>query len=144
MTAPSIKEALELLPCPFCGGEPAITVIEPHSHKGGIADFMRDHPGSASIECGCGVGIIDADRGTVTKRWNTRAALATLQPDGIKSGPSDRTADVTVEDVHQTIFKHVFNALKNVAPDVAMSNEVWTSTEAAARALLDAFTVGRR
>lgn len=66
------KLAGELLPCPFCGGAPVVVKIEPHSHAGGIADFMPDHPGSAYIDCTCGVGLIDASKEDVVKRWNAR------------------------------------------------------------------------
>jgi len=61
-----------LKPCPFCGGKPSLVTIEPHSHKGGIAAFMPDHPGSAYIECSCGAGLIDVDEKTVADRWNWR------------------------------------------------------------------------
>lgn len=64
----------DLLSCPFCGGSPVVVDIEPHSHKGSIADFMPDHPGSSYIDCACGVGIIDFSREEVIKRWNRRHA----------------------------------------------------------------------
>ena len=58
--------------CPFCGTVPIVVTIEPHSHKGGIADFMPDHPGSAYIDCACGVGLIDSSEEAVLRRWNVR------------------------------------------------------------------------
>ena len=67
-------DLMSLAPCPFCGGEATVVEIEPHSHSGGIAEFMPDHPGSAYIDCVCGVGIIDASKDDAIKRWNTRAA----------------------------------------------------------------------
>lgn len=48
---------------------------------------------------------------------------------GIESGPSDRTADVTWGELHAFILKH---------------GDEWEDEGVAARALLDAFTVGRR
>jgi hypothetical protein len=62
----------KLRECPFCGNEPSIITIEPHRHAGGIGDFMPDHPGSAYIDCACGVGIIDSNAETVATRWNRR------------------------------------------------------------------------
>lgn len=62
----------DLRECPFCGSTPIVVEIEPHSHKGGIADFMPDHPGSAYIDCACGVGMIDVSKAAVTDRWNLR------------------------------------------------------------------------
>jgi hypothetical protein len=60
----------ELLMCPFCGGTPTLQVIEPHTH--GLATFMPDHPGSAIIECGCEVGMIDETPEKVISKWNRR------------------------------------------------------------------------
>ncbi len=62
----------------------------------------------------------------------------------VVGSPSDRPADVTVEDIHQSIFKPVFNALKDTAPEIAMSTELWNGTETAARAILGTYKVGRR
>jgi hypothetical protein len=69
-----------LLPCPFCGREPTVVDIDPHSHKGGIAAFMPDHSGSSYIECGCGAGLIDDDRKAVIARWNARASPSQGSP----------------------------------------------------------------
>lgn len=69
------KHKAELKSCPFCGGDPVVVEIEPHSHKGGIADFMPDHPGSAYIDCACGVGLIDATPESVVARWNNRVSV---------------------------------------------------------------------
>lgn len=80
MSAQSQPDSTGLLPCPFCGGSAVIVKIEPHSHAGGIADFMPDHPGSAYVDCGCGVGIIDADEDALTKRWNTRIPDEAVAP----------------------------------------------------------------
>jgi len=68
---------VELKPCPFCGHAPLLTEIPPHKHHLQIGDFrMPDHPGSFTIECGCGCGLIDETQAAVVKRWNTRAAAA--------------------------------------------------------------------
>jgi Lar family restriction alleviation protein len=70
-----MSETEKLLPCPFCGGEPADYEIAPHTHK--FATFMPDHPGSHVIECaGCGVGIIQATKDAALAAWNRRAHLA--------------------------------------------------------------------
>ncbi len=68
----------DLLPCPFCGESPLMQEIEAHSHAGGIAGFMPDHPGSFTIECSssCGCGMIADTREQVTAAWNRRAALS--------------------------------------------------------------------
>lgn len=76
-------ETETLKPCPFCGCEPYVALIEPHSHKGGIAAFMPDHQGSATVECGCGAGLIDDDEETVRRRWNQRAGHAQRPTDTI-------------------------------------------------------------
>ena len=59
-----------LLPCPFCGGHATLQEQPPHKHV--IATFMPDHPGSFTIECGCGCGLIDETEEAVTARWNQR------------------------------------------------------------------------
>jgi Lar family restriction alleviation protein len=66
-----------LLPCPFCGGEPVAYEIPPHTHK--FATFMPDHPGSFVIECSCGIGLIHENKDTVIAAWNRRA----LRPEGV-------------------------------------------------------------
>lgn len=81
---------MQLRECPFCGSIPHIVVIEPHNHAGGIADFMPDHPGSAYIDCACGVGLIDADAETVAGRWNVRVGDV-----------PDENLDATPIDTHQ-------------------------------------------
>lgn len=59
-----------LKPCPFCGGQPWIDHIEPHSH---LLSFMPDYKGSYCVECKCGVGLIAEDRKKVCDAWNRRA-----------------------------------------------------------------------
>jgi trans-aconitate methyltransferase len=64
------KEQEELLPCPFCGEpDPLLNEIEPHTH---FISGMPDHPGSFTVECGCGCGLIDESKENVIRRWNTR------------------------------------------------------------------------
>lgn len=71
MTAPSIKEALELLPCPFCGKKPIVW-------NGGEPDHMTI--GCNNEDCPvdiCSVSIPGKEK--ILDAWNTRA---TLQPSG--------------------------------------------------------------
>ncbi|WP_428718547.1 hypothetical protein [Undibacterium curvum] len=66
--------ANQVNPCPFCGNQPIINHIEPHSHSMQLGGFkMPDHPGSCVIECSCGGGMIDNDLQKVSQRWNSRA-----------------------------------------------------------------------
>ncbi|WP_416192969.1 Lar family restriction alleviation protein [Nitrobacter sp. TKz-YC01] len=71
MTAPSIKEALELKPCPFCGGSDVVCCDQ------GDDDF--------AVTCkSCGVSSrFDDDKSKAVAAWNTRA---TLQPSGDRRG----------------------------------------------------------
>ena len=65
-----------LLPCPFCGNEPAEYAIEAHSHSEPLKSLgFPDHKGSHCIECGCGAGLIDDTSEKVFARWNTRASI---------------------------------------------------------------------
>lgn len=54
-----------LLPCPFCGGEAIITIVDPHTHK--LAHWMPDCEGETFVECpACAAAIVSI------KAWNTR------------------------------------------------------------------------
>lgn len=86
MTAPSIKEALELLPCPFCGGE-AESDSQRHYRNISTGNLEK----SAAIYCtSCNADMTWCYRDTpeiereqvmslLIEQWNTRA---TLQPSG--------------------------------------------------------------
>ena len=60
----------KLKPCPFCGGEAMIEVIEPHTHT--MATFMPDYEGGAFIECQCGAAISGETRNAAIAAWNKR------------------------------------------------------------------------
>ena len=60
----------KLKPCPFCGGEAMIEVIEPHTHT--MATFMPDYEGGAFIECQCGAGISGKTIDDVIAAWEKR------------------------------------------------------------------------
>jgi Restriction alleviation protein Lar len=64
--------AVEMRPCPFCGREPAIEEHPAHTHV--LATFMPYHPGSWTIECACGCGLIRDTREAVVAAWNARAS----------------------------------------------------------------------
>jgi hypothetical protein len=66
-------KTVELLPCPFCGGSAILQEHPAHTHA--IAQFMPDHVGSATVECGgCNVGMINDTVAQVTTDWNMRSA----------------------------------------------------------------------
>ena len=71
----------ELKPCPFCGGEPILNHIEPHSHHLTFdgKPLMPDYPGSWTIEC-CDVGMIKDTREEVVTAWNRRALSKQGEP----------------------------------------------------------------
>lgn len=83
MTAPSPKEALELLPCPFCGGEAEridIPTVGSDPELGG-----DPNAGGSCIQCKqCTASTaLHFDRKeNLYSSWNTRVALSTLQPSG--------------------------------------------------------------
>ena len=60
----------KLKPCPFCGGEAMIEVIEPHTHT--LATFMPDCEGRTFIECQCGAAISGETEFAAIAAWNRR------------------------------------------------------------------------
>lgn len=61
----------ELKPCPFCGSEPFVREIEPHTHV--LATFMPDYKGGAFVECtGCTAAMSGDNREEVIEAWNKR------------------------------------------------------------------------
>ena len=68
----------ELDICPFCGAQPLLNEIAPHSHNltiGGVK--FPDHPGSWTIECpACECGMIADTKEAVIAAWNRRAQPA--------------------------------------------------------------------
>ena len=62
----------ELKPCPFCGGEAVIEIVEPHSHI--LATFMPNYGGGAFIECQkCTCAISAETKEEAVEAWNRRA-----------------------------------------------------------------------
>lgn len=63
----------ELKPCPFCGGEAVINVIEPHEH---VVVNLPPYPGGAFIECtGCTCAMSGQSEEEVIEAWNTRKPI---------------------------------------------------------------------
>lgn len=94
----------QLKPCPFCGGEPILNHIEPHTHfmQFNGEPLMPDYPGSWTIEC-CDVGMIKDTREEVETAWNSREPSAQVEqaaPEQIGSAlhaiPIAQAAPVTV------------------------------------------------
>ena len=59
-----------LKPCPFCGGDPVINEIPPHTHV--IATFMPDCKGECFIECKCSCAITAENKKKAIEKWNRR------------------------------------------------------------------------
>ena len=61
----------KLKPCPFCGNEPQMTIIEPHTHR--FAIFMPNYSGGAFVECfSCTASISASNKADAIKKWNNR------------------------------------------------------------------------
>ena len=61
----------KLKPCPFCGGEAVIEIVEPYSHI--LATFMPNYGGGAFIECQkCTCAISAKTKEEAIKAWNSR------------------------------------------------------------------------
>lgn len=72
----------KLIPCPFCGKEPHIEVIEPHTHSGWLKTQIPDLPdceGEAFVICeNCSAAISGKTETEVIEKWNHRANLTEL------------------------------------------------------------------
>ena len=111
MTAPSIKEALKLKPCPFCG----------------CGDIKFNHPNKemgwrGSINCPACLVTMPRECGDqeLIDCWNERAALATLQPDGERR---EVIARILADPKHQERARYVQGFLygdDHVIRDVAL------------------------
>src|SRR5690606_22975005 len=65
--------------CAHCGSPAMLQEHPAHSHAGGVAAFMPDYPGSATITCcndDCSSGMIGSTVEEVTAAWNRRAILS--------------------------------------------------------------------
>ena len=61
----------DLLPCPFCGGEPHLKHYPAHTHT--LATWMPDAVDQYAVECmDCGVGHLTETEETAVMWWNTR------------------------------------------------------------------------
>lgn len=67
----------ELKDCPFCGEQPLLNHIEPHTHHLHFSGepLMPDHAGSWTIEC-CSIGLIMDTKEEAVTAWNRRTAIA--------------------------------------------------------------------
>lgn len=68
----------DLQPCPFCGGEAMLDVIEPHGHM--LDAFVYEHMGGAFIECTAAISGKTAEEATAT--WNRRTPLFEAPKEG--------------------------------------------------------------
>lgn len=63
----------KLKPCPFCGGEAVLRIVEPHTHY--IVD-MPDYGGGAFVECTeCTCGVSAETEQAAVKVWNIRKPM---------------------------------------------------------------------
>ena len=74
--------SLALDPCPFCGKEPHIEVVEPHTHSAWLKTQIPDLPdceGEAFVICeNCSAAISGKTETEVIEKWNHRANLTEL------------------------------------------------------------------
>lgn len=123
----SAEKAIELKPCPFCGGEALGIEQEAHTHV--FATFMPDHPGSFTIECPkCNVWLIDANEEIATAAWNRRALRdlpVEAEPVAWKLVPLEATDEMIdaaqacdqegQDDVMQA-WRHLYRVMIDAAP----------------------------
>lgn len=81
----------KLKPCPFCGGEARIEVIEPHTHT--LTTFMPDYKGGAFIECKCGAAISGDTKDAAIAAWNKRAQDTEAKRRRTEQNPNPLTLD---------------------------------------------------
>lgn len=82
-------KATEVLPCPFCGGQPEVIESKPIDPK----DPSRWTVYCVNKSCGCRVySHYDLSRDESFRRWNTRAdvpvAIRTLSPPPVLGQPT--------------------------------------------------------
>lgn len=66
----------DLKPCPFCGGEAIIRIVEPHTHRIKRASILLDYPGGAFIECNnCTCAMSGETEYEVVAAWNQRKPM---------------------------------------------------------------------
>lgn len=62
----------DLKPCPFCGSEAQVNIVEPHAHS--VATFISVFNGATSIECTlCGCAVLRGTEEDAITAWNRRA-----------------------------------------------------------------------
>ena len=100
----------ELLKFPFCGGEPVLNHIEPHTHhltwEG--KPIMPDYPGSWTIEC-CDVGMIKDSREDVVTAWNRRSIPASTDMEALRKQNVELQSELAFERSHRNQLQKALN-----------------------------------
>lgn len=101
---------ISLKPCPFCGGGAFIHAVEPHKHKGPLANFMQDYEGGIFIECRrCTCAISAKTEAEAIEAWNTRKQMEQIV----------QQLNNRIEEARKVIVENPADKLDKIANDAA-------------------------